>query len=59
MKAKDIAIGTPICFNSNCIIRYGVVIANNLRSGDECLLIEEDNSYKIIAQNVNDIKEIK
>ncbi len=52
-RVRDVMPGKPL---KNCPV--GTVVANQLRFGDEVLVVEWDSSLKITPHNVNDVEVI-
>lgn len=57
MKAKDISIGTRVFAAGHGFMR-GAVIANQMKDGDEVVVVEFDNGT-LVKANVNDLSVIK
>lgn len=63
MKAKDVKIGTKVITKRHCFA--GIIVANKLRMGDECVVVEWDGSMgpssadSVSAYNINDLKIVK
>ena len=52
MKARDIDLYRSVKYRN----RYGIVVCNRLKQGDEAVIIEWNDNYTIQSMNVNDLE---